>query len=119
MKSFEWAIWETEAPDDPKIELVDIDHFSALGMLRVYGRCDRFRPRHTFNMDVWLTRSGRLFARFWSRSRHVDWRSLEVVGFSRPFPPVDKKAGLDDQWIPERLRDEYDDWIDDETMEIP
>jgi hypothetical protein len=92
-------------------------------MRRVYGRGDHFGNvrGNTFNMDVWLSRSGRLLARFWARSEEVDWLSFEITGYTQ----ADKARGwdaaakrdvgkcheLDEDWVPECLRDEYDDWV--------
>jgi hypothetical protein len=88
-----------------------IDHFDARGMRRVYGRGDHFSGGRTLNIDVWLTKRGRLVARFWSRSSEVDGMSLEVTGFSTDLLLPSKLAGLDERWVPKCLRDEYDTWV--------
>jgi hypothetical protein len=104
--------WNTEIVPDTRIYIELIDWFSARGMRRVYGRGDVFLGKGTFNMDIWLNRHGRLLARFWSRCNDVDGRSLEIVGLS-PTAIPDRKpnAAFEDSWIPQRLREEYEDWI--------
>jgi hypothetical protein len=94
------------------IKMKHIDHFDARGLKRVYGRGDDFGRHRKFNMDVWLARSGRLLARFWSRSSDIDSMSLEIIGCSRTPAAASKRCEIDNEWwIPQRLRDEYDDWI--------
>lgn len=66
-------------------------------------------------MDVWLARDGRLLARFWSRSAEVDWKSIEVIGIpvdAIPYRTPD--SVFSDAWIPEILREEYEDWMEEE-----
>ena len=102
--------WDGDGRRGRGVKLKCISHFDARGMKRVYGRGDRFGNGRTFNMDVWLTRAGRLLARFWSCSSEVDWESYEIVGL--PHPPVrGKEAGLSEDWVPQRLRTQYDSWI--------
>lgn len=114
MKPTRWAFCEKPIRCASGIEVNHVDHFDARGMRRVYGRGDHHCGGRTFNMDVWLTRSGRLLARFWSRSSEVDGVSLEIIGFSPTLPPRRKGAALDARWVPQCLRDEYDDWINGE-----
>ena len=103
--------WERDGPKGGRIKLDYIGHFDARGMRLVYGRGDHFGRRSSFHMDVWFTRNGRLLARFWSHSNEVDWCSFEVIGF-RHEPPGKKKANdLNEDWVPQCLRDEYDSWI--------
>ena len=71
--------WDSEGPIDSSIRVEEIDPFDARGKRRVYGRGDIF-DRLTLNIDVWRSRNGRLFVRFWSRSAEVDWRSYEIFG---------------------------------------
>jgi len=80
-------------------------------MRRIYGRGDHYGGGPTFNMGVWLTRSGRVLARFWSRSSDVDGESFEVFGVSLTPPVRNKKCELNEMWVPQCLRDEYDNWI--------
>ena len=105
------AYWDTEAPIGPSIRVEEIDHFDARGKRRVYGRGDIF-DRLALNMDIWRSRNGRLFVRFWSRSKEVDWRSYEIVGLldieSHEDTPT---SGFSEEWIPECLREEYNDWV--------
>jgi hypothetical protein len=66
-------------------------------------------------MDVWICKDGRLLARFWSRSDDVDCYSYEITG----MPKAQDKSRADvigEHWIPELLRDEFDDWV---LSEIP
>ncbi|MFZ0960715.1 MAG: hypothetical protein WAO35_07390 [Terriglobia bacterium] len=112
MKRAKWALWEKTIPRGVGINLIRVDHFDAHGMRRVYGRGDHFGRCCTFNMDVWLTRSGRLLARFWSRSSWVEEVSLEVIGLHRNPPLGTKATALHEGWVPRCLRDEYDNWID-------
>ena len=71
-------------------------------------------------MDVWLTRSGRLLARFWAPRYEVDWQSYEIIGLSQKNKkrwwdaagePDWAERGLSEDWVPQCLRDEYDNWI--------
>jgi hypothetical protein len=105
------TVWEGNGPKGRGISLDYIEHFDARGMRLVYGRGDHFGRRCSFYMDVWLTRSGRLLARFWAHRKRVDWWSLEVIGLSHAPPTKKKKRDLNEDWVPQRLRDEYDRWI--------
>jgi len=56
-----------------------------------------------------------LLARFWSRSNDVDGRSLEIIGLSSAAIPDRKRdQAFEDSWIPQALREEYEDWITEE-----
>jgi hypothetical protein len=104
--------WDSEPSPDISIRIEYIDYFNARGMRRVYGRGDVFPTKCIFNMDVWLDRRGRLLARFWSRSNDVDGRSLEIRGISvDAIPKREPSTALSDAWIPQTLREEYEDWI--------
>ncbi len=105
------ASWEQRGRRGRGISLNYIGHFDAHGMRRVYSRGDHFGRGRTFNMDVWLTRSGRLLVRFWARRDELDWQSLEVIGFSHAPPPKNEKREMNEDWAPQCLRDEYDNWI--------
>jgi hypothetical protein len=105
-----WDICEEPFPA-PYSKVDFIGHFDARGMHRVYGRGDHWQGGRSMNIDVWLTKSGRLVARFWSRSSDVDGMSLQVIGFSPDLLPPNKLEGLDERWVPQCLRDEYDQWV--------
>ena len=106
--------WDSDPPPTTGVSLKHIDWFDARGMRRVYGRGDHC-GRMTFNMDVWRNRDGRLMARFWSRNAEVDGRSIEVVGIlPNAIPDRAADSAFSDVWIPEPLRQEYEDWIQDE-----
>ena len=100
--------WESEPPTGSSSRVEEIDHFDARGMRRVYGRGDHF-VRLVFNLDVWRSRNGRLFVRFWSRSKGISWCSFELLGTKVP----DVTFPSSDHWIPECLREQYDDWVVD------
>jgi hypothetical protein len=119
MKTVKWAIWDEHGIRGSRIRVNHISKFDARGMRRVYGRGDHYSRREVFNMDLWLTKDRRLLARFWSRSSWVDDASLEVTGFSPALPLPKKGVALDERWAAQCLRDEYDDWIDDEISDIP
>ena len=88
-------------------------HFDARGLLRVYGRGDQFH--RTFNMDIWLSRDGRLLMRFWSRSLETDERSFEILGMEPAKIPIPKaNSRLAEAWVPQAVRKEYDKWIQEE-----
>ncbi len=107
--------WDSEIAPTTPIRIDHIAWFSARGMRRVYGRGDIFLGKCSFNMDIWLDRTGRLLARFWSRSNDVDGRSLEIFGLSSAAIPDRKRdEAFKDSWIPQGLRDEYEDWITEE-----
>jgi len=106
--------WDSDPPDtDAEVEM--IDHFDARGMRRVYGRGDHFGRNHTFNMDIWMTRTGRLLMRCWSLCQEIDWRSFEIkrLDISKIPEPV-KKVVLPDSWVPDLVRNTYDEWIREE-----
>jgi hypothetical protein len=104
--------WQSDVAPSTPIRIESVDWFSARGMRRVYGRGDIFPSKCSFNMEIWRDRTGRLLARFWSRSREVDDRSLEVIGIPPDAIP-DRKPDevFQDSWIPQGLRTEYEDWI--------
>ena len=108
--------WDSEGPIGSCIRIEGIDHFDARGKRRVYGRGDHF-GRLVLNMDVWQSLYRRLFVRFWSRNEEVDWYSYEIVGLidieSHDDTPL---SGSGEHWIPECLREEYDNWV---VSEIP
>lgn len=105
--------WGERGPSGQSIRFEHIGHFDARGKRRVYGRCDQFGHRGlALNMDIWRANDGRLFARFWSRNTEVDECSYEIVGLSDPKLPDDAVAAdFGEQWVPECLRQEYDNWV--------
>lgn len=109
---YEITYWDTcKGPTDSSIHLEFIDHFDARGKRRVYGRGDYF-GRMGLHMDVWQSRDGRLFVRFWSRSRKVDWYSYEIIGLPDSKQRcLEEATEFSEHWIPECLREEYDNWV--------
>lgn len=105
------AHWEQSVRKRPKVSLDYVEHFDARGMLRVYRRSDYLGRGRTFNMDVWLTRGGRLLVRFWAHRDDVDWISLEVKGHAVAAAVRSEKREMGERWVPRALRDAYDDWI--------
>jgi hypothetical protein len=85
-----------------------IDHFSARGMRRVYGRGDHF-DRRTFHLDIWRNRNNRLLVRFWSYCNDVDGESWELFG----VPAAQFLTGqpFNESWVPDCLRNQYDQWV--------
>ncbi len=106
--------WDFDPPDtDAKVK--EIDHFDARGMRLVYGRGDHFGRHYTFNMDIWMTRNGRLLMRCWSCCQDIDGRSFEIKGLApSEIPEPIKKAGFQDSWVPYVVRNTYDEWIHEE-----
>lgn len=106
--------WDSEEPAANAV-VEEIDHFVARGMRRVYGRGDCFIKNHTFHMDIWQDRRGRLLMRFWSRSDDVDERSFEIKGMDlQAIPRLDKMRGFEDLWIPGAVRDIYEQCVREE-----
>lgn len=107
--------WDSEIPPATPISIKHVAWFDARGKRRVYGRGDHFGNKMTFNMDIWRDRGGRLLARFWSRNAEVDGRSIEVIGIpADAIPDHPQETAFSDIWIPEALRQEYEDWIKEE-----
>ena len=66
-------------------------------------------------MEVWLTRGGRLLARFWSSSKGVPRFSYEVIGLRYDKMDLPRDVSFDrpvtekhEHWVPHCLRVEYD-----------
>ena len=107
--------WYSSTPKTKNVSVEYVDYFNARGMRRVYGRGDHFSRFRIFNMDIWLTSTGRLLMRCWSRSQDVDGRSFEIKGLDiSKIPKPDKKKGLEDSWLPAVVRKTYNEWIEDE-----
>ena len=103
--------WDS-APPESKAIVEEIDDFDARGMMRLYGRGDRFHRHRTFNMDIWKDKQGRLFMRFWSRSSEVDWQSFEIKCIDVTLiPEGNREHGFDSYWVPKAVRDVYENWI--------
>lgn len=110
----QFSYWDSEPPA-ADADVREIEHFDARGMHRVYGRGDHLGRHHTFNMDIWKTRKGRLLMRCWSRCDEIDWRSFEIKGVDQGMIPKDAKTtGFPDSWVPESARNAYEDWIEEE-----
>ena len=98
---------------DARVE--EIEHFDARGMRRVYDRGDNFDRHHSFNMDIWKARDGRLLMRCWSRCEDIDWLSFEIKGVDMVKIPVrDKKTGFEESWVPKAVRKAHALWIQEE-----
>ena len=109
------VVWDSEVPTATAISIQHVAWFDARGMRRVYGRGDHFANKLKFNMDIWRDRGGRLLGRFWSRNTDVDGRSIEVIGIPpNAIPNRSPETAFSDTWIPEALRQEYEDWIQEE-----
>lgn len=108
-----WSSWDhcKDPFPAPGAKFEYIDHFDARGMRGVYGRGDHWPGKRAMHIDVWLTNNERLVARFWSRSSEVDGMSLEVFGFSADLLQPGKLKCLDERWVPQCVRDEYDGWV--------
>jgi len=90
----------------------EIDYFDARGMHLMYGRGDNFGRHHTFHMDIWMRRDGRLLMRCWSRCLDIDSRSFEIKGVHpSEILEIDKKKGFIDLWVPRAVRNAYEEWI--------
>jgi hypothetical protein len=104
------AYWEGIARPSRRVTVKYIDHFSARGMHRVYGRGDNFSGNPRLCMDIWRSAAGRLLVRFWSHGTEVDPVSYEIIGI-----PTDQHPKLgppyDESWVPQVLRREYERWI--------
>ncbi len=103
--------WSTPGRRERSCVLANIEPFVARGMKPVYGRGDHFSGHAAFHMGVWRTASGRILARFWSRSGDVEWLSYEIVGLSIPGGRIAALPADNEYLIPQCLRDAYDDWI--------
>ncbi|HQX50771.1 MAG TPA: hypothetical protein PLR25_12735 [Planctomycetaceae bacterium] len=105
--------WESPAPRIPHAHVESIEHFSARGMQWVYGRGCTFGRMANFNLDAWRNRSGDIFVRFWSRNEEVDDLAFCVSGVPPSFfENQERGKSVSDAWLPQRLRDEYEEWID-------
>lgn len=111
---FEWC---SEPPEikPGTVEVIEVNHFSARGMRRVYGRGDHFGGGRTFNLDIWKNRNGQIFMRCWSYYSDYYPRSFLISGVNPPLmPKVDGMPDLREEWIPQIVRDTYDEWAREE-----
>ena len=108
------TIWGTDPPDT-EVELQEIRIFSARGMRRVYSRADWYDRHHSFFMDIWRTRDGRLLMNCWTRCSGIDWWCFEIQGMDLSLVPEPVKGEvLQESWVPGAVRQAYDDWISEE-----
>ncbi len=109
--------WSTEPPvvKPGIVNVVEIDSFSAKGMRRVYGRGDHFGGGRTFQLDIWKNKHDQLFMRCWSHYSDYLQRSFSITGVNTEvMPKVDGKPDLREEWVPQIVRDSYDDWAREE-----
>ncbi|PIP12074.1 MAG: hypothetical protein COX49_07610 [bacterium (Candidatus Stahlbacteria) CG23_combo_of_CG06-09_8_20_14_all_40_9] len=108
--------WDSnKGPAGRHMQVREISHFDARGKHFLYGRGDKFGQKACFYLDIWIDKTGRLLARFWSHGIDYDWISFEVVGFpSSLIPEFSGRSSGDDSWIPESLRREYEEWVREE-----
>ena len=91
------------------------DPFSAKGMRQVYGRGDHFGGGRTFQLYIWKNKHGQLFMRCWSHYSDYLPRSFPITGVNPQVnPKVDGKPDLREEWVPQVVRDAYDDWAREE-----
>jgi hypothetical protein len=107
--------WETKVPRAKGIRIESVNRFNSRGASHVYGRGDIFGRGRSVNMEVWLTRGGRLLARFWSSSKGVPRFSYEVIGLLYDKMDLPRDVSFDrpvtekhEHWVPHCLRVEYD-----------
>jgi hypothetical protein len=103
-------LWATKGPARQSISLSFVGHFDARGMRAIYGRGDYF-GRRCLRMDVWRSTTGRILARFWSRSSEVDSESHEVRGLEISTRSLCPALADNEHLVPECLRDAYDKWV--------
>jgi len=81
-------------------------------MLLVFGRGDIFKHHLKFNLDIWKTKNNQYFMRCWSRCEDIDWASYEIKGIDpNTILKKDGKVIFHDIWIPEDVRNAYEEWI--------
>lgn len=104
--------WSSDPPTNTDAKMEEIDRFDARGMHRVYGRGDHYPKYYTFNMDIWMTRNGRLLMRCWSNWQEIDGRSFEIKGLdTSKIPKTVKGEGPKDSWVPDVVRNTYEEWV--------
>lgn len=102
--------WGPVGPRGTSISLAFIDPFDARGMRPLHGRGDHF-GRRALHMNVWRTRTGRVLARFWSRSSDVDSESHELAAIRIATEEIAVALADNEHLIPECLRDAYESWV--------
>ena len=103
--------WDLEASTE-KVIVELCDDFVARSMHRVYGRDDHVGLHRVLHMDIWRDKKKRLFMRFWSLCKDVDWLSFEIKGIDVDKIPERRKGGaFDDRWLPKEVRTAYEEWI--------
>lgn len=80
-------------------------------MRAIFGGSD-ILAKFTCYLDVWLRKDARIFVRFWSRREELDLLSFELRGHSIP-EKIMPDTQLDESWVPEIVRDEFDYWVRD------
>ena len=109
-----FPFWESN-PHPSDAEIDKIPDFDARGMRRVYGRGDTFGRHNTYNMDIWIHRSGRLLMRCWSRCSEAENRSFELKGITpSELPKKGENEGFLDTWLPKVVRKAYEEWVDEQ-----
>ena len=110
--------WDSDPPKH-SARVEEIGHFDARGARRVYGRGDKYLNHRTYNMEIWLNKSGELLMRCWSRSKFVTELSLEIgeLDISK-ITDIMESQPFKDSWIPQEVRDSYEEWIDDAMFDI-
>jgi len=104
--------WDSKGPTSKGIHINMIDDFDAGGLHRLYERTDVFPKIHSFNMTIWKDREDRLLARFWSRGIYSERESYEIIGIKAELiSRCQEKDRYSDKWVPECLRDAYDEWV--------
>ena len=112
-RKVDFVFWDSpKGPSRRKsIQILDAPNSAAHGMRLIYGRGDHF-GRLSCGMDMLLRKDGRVFVRFYSPGKRVTYRTYELVGLQLPPLPERGKL-LEDNCVPEILRDLYDDWAGD------
>lgn len=106
-----YASWHTKGLRRRKtIRLLRIAKFSTRGLTFVYGREDHFGTTVVCKCDMWMRKEGRIFVRFHSPRRCLHSLSYELLGLKLPSK-LERNTALMQPWVPEILRDEYDDWV--------
>jgi hypothetical protein len=102
-------IWNHPSCGNSNAVAIAIEPFSARGMQRIYGRTDHFPGHPSFNLDIWQDRKGQLRARFGSRGNEVDNEAWAIEDV--PVMPPLSGSSVDEQWVPDCLRQRYGAWV--------
>lgn len=98
------------------IQILDAPNFAAHEMRLFYGQGNHFE-KLSCGLDLFLRKDGRIFIRFSSPAHRVARRTYELTGLQIPTLPERGKL-LEDNCVPEILRDLYDEWVSD-CLEYP